>query len=347
VEVDKFVLCGYTHGNAAAVSYAARHPDRVSHLVLVNPYQSGMAYYETVPAAGAMIELYALAERDWDFFTLTLASAMSRHADPEAAKKTAALFRAAVAPASYVAFARAARETMIADALPCLRMPTLVLVDSSPSSHPDLGKAVASAIPGARFAMTANYIPDLLAFMGLDARPPAEPAQATPVRQPSATAIILFVDIVDSTALTERWGDAGFRQRSRELDRALRAVVQKHGGVVVDAKTLGDGILATFPAASHAIEAAIDCHAHAGPHELLLHAGLHAGDVIREDENIFGGAVNIAARICGLSAPGETLVTDIVRGLGRTSSGVKFEDRGLHDLKGIGEPVHVFAIRSE
>ena len=70
-----------------------------------------------------------------------------------------------------------------------------------------------------------------------------------------------------------------------------------------------------------------------------------AGDVIREDNNVFGGAVNIASRICGLSAPGEILVSDVVRGMARSSAGVEFEDRGEQEMKGVGESVRVYAVR--
>jgi adenylate cyclase len=74
---------------------------------------------------------------------------------------------------------------------------------------------------------------------------------------------------------------------------------------------------------------------------------LHAGDVIREENNVFGGAVNVAARISGLSAPGEVLVSQTVRDLARTSGGVSFEDRGEQALKGVGEPVRVWAVLRE
>jgi adenylate cyclase len=81
-----------------------------------------------------------------------------------------------------------------------------------------------------------------------------------------------------------------------------------------------------------------------------LHIGLHAGDVIREEvdgrRDVFGGAVNIASRICGLSAPGEILVSDVVRGMARSSAGVGFDDRGAQEMKGVGEPVHVYAVRA-
>ncbi len=72
---------------------------------------------------------------------------------------------------------------------------------------------------------------------------------------------------------------------------------------------------------------------------------MHAGDVIHEDGNVFGGAVNIASRICGLSAPGEILVSDVVRGMARSSAGVEFEDRGEQEMKGVGEPVRVYVVR--
>jgi len=67
--------------------------------------------------------------------------------------------------------------------------------------------------------------------------------------------------------------------------------------------------------------------------------------VIREGNNVYGGAVNIAARISALSAPGEVLVSDTVRGLARTSAGVSFDDRGEHTLKGIADPQRLFAVR--
>jgi class 3 adenylate cyclase len=173
----------------------------------------------------------------------------------------------------------------------------------------------------------------------------AEGEPGTPMTAPHGTAIVLCTDIVDSTALTERMGDAAFREKSRELDEALRSIIRERGGTVIDAKTLGDGVLATFPAASQAIDAALRCGAAGEAAGLPLHLGLHAGDVIREEGNVYGGAVNIAARISGMSTAGELLVSDLVRGLARTSAGVTFEDRGEHALKGVGEPVRVFAVR--
>jgi len=77
---------------------------------------------------------------------------------------------------------------------------------------------------------------------------------------------------------------------------------------------------------------------------LPLHVGIHAGDVIREEGNVYGGAVNIASRVAGEAAAGEMLVSATVRDLARTSAGVSFEDRGERELKGVSEPVRVFAV---
>ena len=170
---------------------------------------------------------------------------------------------------------------------------------------------------------------------------PARTAQTA-----SGTAVILFTDIVSSTELTERLGDAAFREASRALDAGLRAAIREAGGDAIEGKLLGDGVLATFPSAAQAIEGARRCLALSAASELGLHIGLHAGDVIRERKaNVFGGAVNIASRICGLSAPGEILVSDVVRGMARSSAGVVFEDRGEQEMKGVGEPVRVYAVR--
>ncbi len=79
--------------------------------------------------------------------------------------------------------------------------------------------------------------------------------------------------------------------------------------------------------------------------DLELHAGIHAGDIIRESGNVFGGAVNIAARVADAAGAGEVLVSDVVRSLARTSANVTFEDRGEREMKGIGEPVRVWAVR--
>jgi class 3 adenylate cyclase len=236
--------------------------------------------------------------------------------------------------------------------LPSIQQPTLVLHRRGDRSVPMAeGRAVAAAIPNAKFIALdgdhhvptdhRSFLPHLWNFLEYE---PGLGTAKQPIAQ-AGTAIVLFADIADSTALTERMGDTAFREKARALDDALRIAVRDNGGAVIDAKTLGDGILATFPAASQAIAAALACKAAGDAQDLPLHVGLHAGDVIHESDNVFGGAVNIAARISALAPPGVVFVSRTVADLARTSAGVAFEDRGEHALKGIAEPQRVFAVR--
>jgi class 3 adenylate cyclase len=162
---------------------------------------------------------------------------------------------------------------------------------------------------------------------------------------PDGTVTIMFTDIAGSTALTERLGDAGFRALARRLEDALRAGVGEAGGAVIEGKLLGDGLLAVFTSAGQAVECALRGVDAARAIGLELHVGLHAGDVIREDGNVFGGAVNLAARVTAEAPPGRVLVSETVRGLARSSSQVAFDDLGARALKGFGEPVRLYAVR--
>ncbi len=108
---------------------------------------------------------------------------------------------------------------------------------------------------------------------------------------------------------------------------------------------LGDGVMAVFASARQAIEASQRCRDLGNEAGLPLHLGIHAGDVLREGNNVHGGAVQVAARVQDVAAPGEILVSDIVRGLARTSAGVAFQDRGEHELKGIAEAQRLFAVK--
>jgi class 3 adenylate cyclase len=125
----------------------------------------------------------------------------------------------------------------------------------------------------------------------------------------------------------------------------MRTGIRECGGTPVEGKVMGDGVMAVFSAARQAIDAAFRCRAAADGTGLSLHLGIHAGDVTREGANVYGGAVNVASRICDLSANDEILVSATVRDLARTSAAAAFDDRGEHTLKGIGEQVRVYAVR--
>ncbi|TMF99942.1 MAG: hypothetical protein E6I03_11860 [Chloroflexi bacterium] len=295
----------------------------------------------------AVVAEEALRSGDWTLFTETLARLWLGFENQELAAKFAVYIRECVEPEAY----RTAVSSMgnedwdVSALLPRVTAHTLVVHNRHNRFLPvQAGQRLAARISNARFQVIDDIgyvqLPGIITgFLG-----EGREVEATP-DLPSGTAIILFADIADSTGLTERLGDDAFRAKARDLDAALRTVIREHAGTPIEGKLLGDGVLAVFTSARQAIEAALACATSGDVAGLPLHLGFHAGDVIREDNNVYGGAVNIASRISGLSAPGEVLVSDIVRGLARTSAGVNFEDRGERELKGVGEPVRVWVVR--
>lgn len=161
---------------------------------------------------------------------------------------------------------------------------------------------------------------------------------------PAGMAVILFTDIAGSTALTEEIGDAAYHARAEALDAAVREVISASGGEAIEGIRLGDGVVAVFGSARGAIACADGVHRAARSRAFALHVGIHAGDILRSRTGVHGGAVNIAARVCDQAAAGETLVSDTIRSLARTSADVRFVDRGARELKGVGEPVRLFAV---
>jgi class 3 adenylate cyclase len=256
----------------------------------------------------------------------------------------------AFTPESFLENVRAPRSDDVSELIHEIACPTLVIQPQAAQIivSPEAAREIAAGVKGARFRTSSlTKVLSLLVEID-DARAFAEFFEEAPAGElaelPSGTAIILFADIVDSTALTESLGDTAFREKAHALDQAMRSAIRDNGGTAVEGKTLGDGVLAVFTSAKQAIMCAQACHDAASAVGLALHAGIHAGDIIREADNVYGGAVNIAARIAAASAAGETLVSDTVRSLARTSAGVTFSDRGEQSLKGIGDSVRLFEV---
>jgi class 3 adenylate cyclase len=345
-------LLGCGGGGHYACEFAAAYPELVNELILwAAPFDSAWGS-EQVEAT------HAIAGMNYVAFTEATSAAILGWSDPIAAHRWAQFMRAAVSEEDYETYRKTYEPAEQAvETLAGIHARTLVLHPAGMRNMPVANaQKWAAAIAGASLVITTDDRSGLpfgeQATTAIEDFLDGEPGQpagrpAPPESRPRhGTAIILLTDIADSTALTERLGDAAFRERARSLEEALRSAARNHSGTVIDAKTLGDGILATFPAASQAIAAALACSAAGEALGLPLHLGLHAGDVIRESDNVYGGAVNIASRICAMCEPGEVLVSQTVRDLARTSAGVEFEDRGEQALKGVSDAVRVFAVRS-
>jgi class 3 adenylate cyclase/pimeloyl-ACP methyl ester carboxylesterase len=333
-----------------ALAYAARQPESVRSLVLSNAWARGRDFRQ----APEMRALGGLIDVNWELYLRTLA--LVWFGWTETGRIIAEMTCKDANRETMVAGFAEARRTDVTATLPDVTCRTLLMYAQVVGGMAVEGmQEIAAAMPNARLVTYTNDNPLLLGgrnfgriaeeFLDEGEEPESPSAHPEPLELPSGTAIILFADIVDSTTLTERLGDDAFREKARGLDEAMRPAIRDNAGTPVEGKTLGDGVLAVFTSAKQAIACAQACHAAATEAGLSLHAGIHAGDVIREADNVYGGAVNIAARIAAASAPGETLVSGTVRELARTSAGVAFEDRGEHALKGIDDPVRVWAVR--
>jgi len=336
-------LMGHEFSGPLTIAYTARHPGSVTHLILLDTFARTADFTEQ-PLNRISMELL---DRDWELFAESRAS-LARGAGDDAFQTSdwVEFYKACVTQETDRLLRAQVAEDDVTGLLSAVEVPTLILHHTGTRTRPiEMARGLAAGIRGSRVVTLEGgvigkwprVVSQIANFVKGDAR----------VLQAGGTAVILFTDIVDSTALTERLGDTRFREASRALDMGLRTAIRDAGGAAIDGKLLGDGVLATFSSAAQAIDGARRCLALSAASELGLHIGLHAGDVIREEGNVFGGAVNIAARICGLSAPGEILVSDVVRGMARSSAGVVFEDRGEREMKGVGEPVRVYAVRTE
>lgn len=173
-----------------------------------------------------------------------------------------------------------------------------------------------------------------------------EPPRA-PVGQPyvaTAFRAILFTDIVGSTELTSRLGDAASMQLIRRHDQIVRRALELTGGSEV--KHTGDGIMASFTSVSRAVECAIDIQRALSdePEERLsIRIGVAAGEPVTENDDLFGSTVQLAARLCATADPGRILVSTAVRELS-LGKGFTFSEQAEADLKGFSEPVRAYLV---
>ncbi len=152
-------------------------------------------------------------------------------------------------------------------------------------------------------------------------------------------ATLLFTDIVDSTAHAERLADEKWRQLLDEHHRMLREAIIRCGGTEID--TAGDGFFVRFDAPGRAIECARAIRDGVKRLGIDLRVGIHTGECEVHGRSLAGMAVHIAARIQATAAPGEVLVSSTVKELS-AGSGLRFEDRGEHALKGVPDPWRLY-----
>lgn len=183
------------------------------------------------------------------------------------------------------------------------------------------------------------------AFLGRIADPSGQRHQDRPVMD-AAHRAIMFTDIVDSTGMTARLGDARAVEMVRTHDSIVRRSLRETGGREV--KHTGDGLMASFSDVdsaancARAVQRAIDAFNRESSETLRVRIGIHAGEPVQDSNDLFGSTVQRAARLCKAAAPSAIFISEEVRGA--LSSDTNVRPLGRMALKGFPEPVALYEV---
>jgi class 3 adenylate cyclase len=334
--------------------FAATYRDRVRRLAMV----AGLANPARPDDPTLIKAIRPLAQDFWEDYNQIRAHLMVGWRNGELASRLGALYTEAMSP-SHAALVAARDDAFDMEPLAGrIKVPTLVAgrvffqrEQGGAWSAPNL----AMRIPGAQVSLVSgaarNYLHDwkdyadvVLPFLD-DIQPEPQQAEAAASAAPTGLVTILFTDLASSTALTQRLGDATAQELVRAHNAIVREALATHDGSEI--KHTGDGIMASFPTASGALECAVAIQrgvAARNEPNLQVHVGLNAGEPVAEEQDLFGTAVQLARRICDHAASGQILASNVVRELS-AGKGFLFSDVGEVLPKGFDDAVRLYEVR--
>jgi class 3 adenylate cyclase len=342
-------IFGGSEGGSMACVFAATYPERTRSLILWGVQARWMQtddypWGSTPQQAGQMI---SMLEREWPSveYLLGPGAGLGRDVDPAYLDWFMRYARAGASPSAIVALERMNFAIDVRDVLPAIRVPTLVMNRTGdPVAHVDAARDIAERIPGAHFVEFPGDTHSLFAIEPEKVIAEIEEfLTGTPatLRTDRALATILFADIVESTQQATKLGDARWRDLLTRHYQAAERALSAYGGLEID--RAGDGLFALFDGPTRAIRCAIALRSEGATLGLDLRSGVHTGEIERAGSAVRGVAVHLAARVAARAQPGEVLVSSTVKDL-VAGSGLAFEDRGEHELKGIPGEWRLFAV---
>ena len=341
---ERAALFGMSEGGPMSLLFASTYPHRAQALVLYGSFARHIQFSSDEELKKEIERI----DRLWGTGRYFLARYLPRGMSEETACRLfARIERQSASPSAVIAIRRMLVEIDVRHILPAIRVPTLVLRRVGDGASPvEAGRYLAENIPGAKY----------LELPGDNHNPLYEPEvadrivgeveefltgsrhEADPDR---VLATVMFTDIVDSTTRAAELGDRQWRALLDRHDEAVRQQFARFRGQEV--KNLGDGFMATFDGPARAVRCATAIAQSLRPLGLAVRSGLHTGEIELQRDDIAGIAVHIAARVTAEAEAGETVVSSTVRDL-VAGSGLLFQDRGIHALKGLPEAVHLYSV---
>jgi len=346
VGLERYALRGISEGGPAAIAHAVRNPEAVTHLVLQGTY----AHLGRSEVSDALI---ALIGAEWGLGSATMASMFVPSAPKELQDYFVHYQRESASRAHAAEMLKANIDADVRDLLGQVRAPTLVIHSETDRAVPfEHARRLAAAIPNASLAQYKGDHAPIGASDQINALIREFVRVETPARvstMPDARMLtVMFTDIEASTGMTRRLGDAGAQAVLRRHNEIIRGALLANSGTEI--KHTGDGIMASFGSASSAIGCAIEVQRALGEHNkrepdnrVRVRIGLNAGEPVAEDGDLFGTAVQVAARICARAEPDQILAANVVRELAAGKQFL-FADHGDTVLRGFEDPVHLFEV---
>jgi pimeloyl-ACP methyl ester carboxylesterase len=345
---ERAAIFAISEGGPMSVMFAASHPDRVAALALYGtwPRMLKAPDFPQGVSPERFSEWAAMVREEWGGAVGVDLWAPSEQGNPDFERWWSRLLRQGTSPSGAIELLNLYREIDVRSALPLVQAPTLVLHRGGDRLIPARqGRYMAERIPGARYVELPgeDHLPmgtgqdellDGVEEFLVGSRRGSEPERAL--------ATILFTDIVGSTETAARLGDSGWRDLIERHDTTVRRELAVHRGNEV--KTMGDGFLATFDGPARAIRCACAIRDQLSGIGVEVRAGIHTGEVELIGADVAGMAVNIGARVGALAGSGEVLASSTVREL-VVGSGIEFDERGTHELKGAPGSWRLFAVR--
>jgi class 3 adenylate cyclase len=350
---ERASLFGASEGGPMCALFAATYPDRVQSLVMYGSYARGLpdddypwASTRWITSPEDLETMLEVLEEGWGEPHEFLGFWGPSIAETARFKEWWARYlRISASPAAAVALSRMNHQIDVRHVLPAIQAPTLLIHRAEDSLViADGSRYMSDRIPDARYVELPGE--DHLWFFGDQDALLDEIEQfltgTRQVREPDRVlATVMFTDIVGSTERAAELGDQRWREVLVSHESVVRAQLKRFRGREIN--VLGDGVLATFDGPARAIRCAQVICDEVRSLGIEVRAGLHTGECEVRNGDIAGIAVHTGARVSAKASPSEVLVSSTVKDL-VAGSGIEFEDRGVHELKGVPGEWRLYAV---